>query len=136
MGELENSTIFKHISISRFASRTLDHELERNTQTVIPYIGLTFILMILFSTLTSSMTDWVRSKPYLGLLGIVSATMATLSAFGFCMYLGVDFIGLNLAAPFLLIGNFQNYVTSFHESLISPYNNTCMVNIFKLSLCN
>lgn len=50
------------------------------------------------------MFDWVRSKPWLGLLGNVSAAMATLCAFGFCMYAGVDFIGLNLAAPFLMIG--------------------------------
>lgn len=50
------------------------------------------------------MFDWVRSKPWLGLLGNVSAAMATLCAFGLCMYAGVDFIGINLAAPFLMIG--------------------------------
>lgn len=50
------------------------------------------------------MADWVRSKPWLGLLGNLSATMATASAFGFCIYLGIDFIGINLAAPFLMIG--------------------------------
>lgn len=48
--------------------------------------------------------DQVRSKPFLGLLGNLSAIMATLAAFGCCMYLGVEFIGLNLAAPFLMIG--------------------------------
>lgn len=51
------------------------------------------------------MTDWVRSKPCLGFLGNISASMATLAAFGCCMYAGVDFIGINLAAPFLMIGN-------------------------------
>lgn len=50
------------------------------------------------------MFDWVRSKPWLGLLGNISAAMATLCAFGLCMYAGVDFIGINLAAPFLMIG--------------------------------
>lgn len=50
------------------------------------------------------MSDWVRSKPWLGLLGNISASMATLSAFGCCIYLGIDFIGINLAAPFLMIG--------------------------------
>lgn len=54
--------------------------------------------------MTCMMTDWVRSKPWLGLLGNVSAAMATLCGFGFCMYAGVDFIGINLAAPFLMIG--------------------------------
>lgn len=44
-GKAEDSGMFKHIRVARFASRTLDHELERNTQTVVPYFALTFILM-------------------------------------------------------------------------------------------
>ena len=50
------------------------------------------------------MGDTVRSKPWLGLLGNISAVMATAAAFGLAMYLGVEFIGINLAAPFLMIG--------------------------------
>lgn len=63
------------------------------------------------------MADWVRSKPWLGLLGNISAGMATASAFGACMYFGVDFIGINLAAPFLMIGNLPNLLSSIflHE---------------------
>lgn len=50
------------------------------------------------------MGDQVRSKPWMGLMGNVSAIMATLAAFGLAMYLGIAFIGINLAAPFLMIG--------------------------------
>ena len=50
------------------------------------------------------MTDWVKSKPLLGLLGVISAIMGSISAFGLVMYLGMDFIGINLAAPFLMLG--------------------------------
>lgn len=56
------------------------------------------------SILTCMMGDTVRSKPWLGLLGNISACMATAAAFGLSMYLGVEFIGINLAAPFLMIG--------------------------------
>ncbi|XP_012282501.1 patched domain-containing protein 3 [Orussus abietinus] len=104
VGKAEDEGVFRHISTARFASRTLELELEANTKTVVPYFSSTFALMGLFSVVTCMMTDWVRSKPWLGLLGNVSAAMATVSAFGLCMYLGVDFIGLNLAAPFLMIG--------------------------------
>lgn len=48
MGYLEDNDVFKHISIARFASRTLDHELEKNTKTVVPYFGSTFILITFF----------------------------------------------------------------------------------------
>lgn len=56
------------------------------------------------------MGDTVRSKPWLGLLGNVSACMSTAAAFGLAMYLGVEFIGINLAAPFLMIGEFDAYL--------------------------
>ncbi|XP_074031747.1 patched domain-containing protein [Leptinotarsa decemlineata] len=95
---------FEHIRIARFTSGTLGHELEKNAQSVVPYFASTFIIMAVFSVVTCMMFDWVRSKPWLGLLGNISAAMATLCGFGFCMYAGVDFIGLNLAAPFLMIG--------------------------------
>lgn len=49
------------------------------------------------------MRDQVRSKPWLGLLGNVSAIMAIIAAFGFAMYLGIEFIGINYAAPLLMI---------------------------------
>lgn len=59
------------------------------------------------SIITCMMKDAVRSKPWLGLLGNLSATMATLAAFGCAMYAGVYFIGLNLAAPFLMISMYS-----------------------------
>lgn len=55
------------------------------------------------SVITCMMFDVVRSKPLLGLMGNVSAIMATCAAFGCAMYLGIEFIGINLAAPFLMI---------------------------------
>ncbi|RVE49013.1 hypothetical protein evm_006371 [Chilo suppressalis] len=104
VGIAEDTGRFKHISVARFGSRTLDHELEKNTRTVIPYFSSTFILMGIFSIVTCMMADWVRSKPWLGLLGNISAVMATSAAFGCAIYLGISFIGINLAAPFLMIG--------------------------------
>lgn len=48
IGYLEDNNVFKHISVARFASRTLDHELEKNTKTVVPYFSSTFILITVF----------------------------------------------------------------------------------------
>lgn len=109
VGYAEDNGVFKHISVARFASRTLDHELEKNTRTVVPYFSSTFILMAVFSIVTCMMGDSVRSKPWLGLMGNISAVMATMAAFGLAMYLGIEFIGINLAAPFLMIGKCKLY---------------------------
>ncbi|XP_075237604.1 patched domain-containing protein [Lycorma delicatula] len=102
VGKAEDSGLFKYISTARFASRTLDIELEKNTQSVVPYFGSTFIIMAAFSVITCMMTDWVRSKPLLGLLGNLSAAMGTLSGFGLAIYSGIDFIGINLVSPLLM----------------------------------
>ena len=93
-----------NINIYRFTSLTLEMELEDNTNSVIPYFSLNIGIMVLFCIVTCMMTDWVKSKPLLGLLGVVSAILGSISAFGLVMYLGMDFIGINLAAPFLMLG--------------------------------
>ena len=92
------------ISIYRFTSLTLEMELEDNTNSVIPYFSLNIGIMVIFCIVTCMMTDWVKSKPLLGLLGVISAILGSISAFGLVMYLGMDFIGINLAAPFLMLG--------------------------------
>ena len=73
---------------ARFSSLTLEAELENNTNSVIPYFSLNIGIMVAFCIFTCMMTDWVKSKPMLGLLGVISAILATIAAFGFVIYLG------------------------------------------------
>ena len=91
-----------NIIVNRFSSLTLEQELEENTNSVIPYFSLNIGIMIVFCIVTCMMTDWVKSKPMLGLFGVISAILASISAFGCVMYFGMDFIGINLAAPLLI----------------------------------
>ncbi|RWS11672.1 patched domain-containing protein 3-like protein [Dinothrombium tinctorium] len=95
---------FKHISIARFVSTTLRTELESNTQSLVPFFCVTVIVMLVFSVGTCMMSDWVRSKPWLGLLACISAELGVVASFGLCMYCGIDMISINLAAPFLMLG--------------------------------
>ena len=97
---------FENISIAKFISTTLRTELEANTQSLVPFFSITVIIMIIFSVGTCMMADWVRSKPWLGLLGCVSAGLGVAASFGLCAYCGVEMIGINLAAPFLMLGKF------------------------------
>lgn len=93
-----------HIVVDRFSSLTLEVELEDNTNSVIPYFSLNIGIMVVFCIVTCMMADWVKSKPLLGLLGVVSAIFGSITAFGLVIYLGMDFIGINMAAPFLMLG--------------------------------
>jgi len=95
---------FRHILVARSSSLTLEMELEANTKSVVPYFSLNIGIMVGFCVLTCMMTDWVKSKPLLGLLGVVSSVQACIAAFGFVMYWGMRFSGITLAVPFLMLG--------------------------------
>ena len=99
-----DSIPLKNISIAKFVSTTLRTELESNTTSLVPFFSITVIIMIIFSVATCMMADWVQSKPWLGLLGCVSAGLGVAASFGLCVYCGIDMIGINLAAPFLMLG--------------------------------
>ncbi|XP_015917118.1 patched domain-containing protein 3 [Parasteatoda tepidariorum] len=95
---------FEYISLAMFVSNTLTKELQKNTQSVVPFLSLTLVIMLVFSIVTCMMADWVKSKPWLGVIGCISSIMGVGAAFGLIMYFNLEFIGINLAAPFLMLG--------------------------------
>ncbi|XP_043198060.1 patched domain-containing protein 3-like [Amphibalanus amphitrite] len=101
---LEVQPTLKHVHISFYLSQTLGEELDNNVYSVIPYMSVNYVLMGTFCVLACLMKDWVRGKPVVVLAGLLGAAMATGTAFGILMYCGVPFIGINIAAPFLMLG--------------------------------
>ncbi|XP_070553523.1 patched domain-containing protein 3-like [Ptychodera flava] len=93
----------ENIEIAYLVSQTQELELE-GTVSVIPLFSITFTVLITFSVLCCIMADWVRSKPWLGILGVLSAGLAILSALGLCSYCGLPFVNLVAAMPFLILG--------------------------------
>ena len=95
---------YPDLKIGMFVSNTPAWEME-NSKLSVQYILIANVgLMVIFSFIASAMSDSVRSKPWIGFSGMVSAVMAMMAGFGFCCYIGVEWITLNLAAPFLLFG--------------------------------
>ena len=78
--------------------------MEKSRLSVTAILIINVLVMVLFSLVASHMSDAAKSKPLIGFGGLVSASLATLAGFGFCCYIGVEFISLNMAAPFLLLG--------------------------------
>ena len=109
LDEADKRNQWKHIKVARFTVRTLAEELEKNTFSVIPYFSVTVFMMVGFTVLTCMMADWVKSKPWLGVVGVLSSTLGSLAAFGLVCYCGVVFIGINMAAPFLMLGKCYNF---------------------------
>lgn len=92
------------LKITKFVSSTPAWEMEKSKDSITPNLLVNVGVMVIFCLVASSMSDAVRSKPLIGFLGLFSAVLATIAGFGFSCYIGVEFIALCLAAPFLLLG--------------------------------
>ncbi|XP_077994821.1 patched domain-containing protein 3-like [Glandiceps talaboti] len=94
----------KDINIAYFTSQTQELELAESSLSVIPLFSITFTVLITFSIICCVMADWVRSKPWLGQLGVLSAGLAVISSLGLCSYCGLPFINVVASMPFLILG--------------------------------
>ncbi|XP_070532382.1 patched domain-containing protein 3-like [Ptychodera flava] len=93
------------IQIAYFSSQTLESEVKQLSVRGVPQIAaVTVTLVLIFSVLCCLVMDCVRSKPWLGVLGVVSAGLAVLSAFGLMGYLGVPYINICASMPLLILG--------------------------------
>ena len=95
---------YDYITVTRFTAHSLEDELKRNTGAVLPLFSITFTVLITFSIVSCMSTDWVRSKLWLGNLGVLSAGLAVISAFGLVLHTGIPFIDIVAMSPFLVLG--------------------------------
>lgn len=101
----------------KVTSNTLDDELSRSSKTVISRFSILFTLLISFSIFTQMwLGDWVRSKPLLAFMGVISSGLSIVTGFGLLNWFGVKFIDIVLTSPFLAISMF--YVRFMFNKLI------------------
>lgn len=105
---------FELIEAARFTSTTVEDELEKNTNSVKPFVAVTLTIMITFSGVACVMGDWVRGKPMIGVIGVITSVLSSFAAFGLLVYIGVPFIGINMAAPFLMLGTYSEFICYFN----------------------
>ena len=94
----------RHINVTRFTAHSVEDELKGNSDAVFSLMSILFIVMVTFSVLSCMSADWVRSKPCLGNLGVLSACLAIVSSFGLVLHTGIPFIDIAAATPFLVLG--------------------------------
>ncbi|XP_072170191.1 patched domain-containing protein 3-like [Diadema setosum] len=92
------------ISISYIHSHSLDSEVGHSTQDVIPLFSVSYTLLFTFAITSCVVADWVFSKPWLGILGTISASLAVASSLGLLSYAGVNFNIVATSMPFLIVG--------------------------------
>ncbi|KIH44396.1 hypothetical protein ANCDUO_25579, partial [Ancylostoma duodenale] len=77
---------------SIFSQSILKDEMQKNATYTVPFISLTILLLVSF-TVGSCMTgDWITSKPIEAMIGVLTSSMAIVSAGGLLFALGEPFI--------------------------------------------
>ncbi|VDM76371.1 unnamed protein product, partial [Strongylus vulgaris] len=112
------------LNIYYFHSDTFEQELANENKRITPMFSITFSVLILFSILCTfnlkwiylpsglftfsnesnikiPVIDWVLSKPFMGIIGVVSALMAIISSTGLLLLFGVTFVDMCTVMPFL-----------------------------------
>ncbi|CAH1255280.1 PTCHD3 [Branchiostoma lanceolatum] len=93
------------IDVSWSTSRSLETEISDLAISSVPTLAAyTGSFLMAFAALSCLMIDPVRSKPFLGMVGVLGAGMAVLATIGLMFYCGIKFNTLVAAMPFLIIG--------------------------------
>ncbi|XP_023209847.1 patched domain-containing protein 3-like [Centruroides sculpturatus] len=87
-----------------FVPSSVEKELEEFSSNMLPFTGIVAVVIMIFSSISCMSSDWIRSKPLLGIFACVSAILAIVAAFGFAMLCGLTYVDINIALPFLILG--------------------------------
>jgi hypothetical protein len=100
------------LNLAHYHSGTFDRELAENALQLAPKFGITFGVLVLFAILCTFdwlrvpislgkekprwllAIDWVRSKPWLGICGVLCTLMAISSATGLLLWADVTFVDM------------------------------------------
>jgi hypothetical protein len=97
-GKLKKVDIFYETKIS------VEYEFD-SMKAFVPAQGLLAgVVVLIFSVACCQMSDWVKAKPMLGVVGVVSTLLATVTSYGFLMCVGFPFTTTLFIVPFLMLG--------------------------------
>ena len=93
-----------HIIIYHCETNSLAEQFNAASADITPKFAAPFTLLIMFSILSCMMNDWVRSKPWLAISGVLSAGLALVSVFGLLSAVGCRAVPQVGLVPFLTLG--------------------------------
>ncbi|XP_071944897.1 patched domain-containing protein 3-like [Antedon mediterranea] len=91
------------LDIRVYTTRSLDTELAKVIDQIVPVLTIGTSLLIFYAVLSSNKRDWVQNKPLLCLTGVLSAVFAIASSFGLLSYCGSEFTEVVACLPVLIL---------------------------------
>ncbi|KAM9789858.1 patched domain-containing protein 3 [Neosynchiropus ocellatus] len=93
-----------NMKVSYSTSASMQWEFEKTPTSVVSLFSITYVIVILFSILSSWRRDNVRTKVWVACCGVLSTGLAVLSGFGALLLLGQPFVIPVASCPFMILG--------------------------------
>ena len=92
-----------------FSARAFQKEFQRGLLGDIPYVGVSFVIMALFTMVAfcrfrRGKLDWVQSRSALGFGAICCVLLSIMSGYGLLFCIGVPFTAITQLLPFVMFG--------------------------------
>ena len=113
---------YSYVKPSLETSLSMDQELDRSTGNITVFFSIAYTILMTFAAISTSMKDWVRSKPWVAIGGEVAVVFAVASTLGLLSVCGVPFASTVGTMPFLIVGKYLIFcrkvaLESFYFSL-------------------
>jgi len=95
---------FKHIQVYSVTDMSIEEELSYVIDGSISKIPITIVVVVAFAVYNCLSTDWVRSKPLIGVMTVIVAALSFCSASGLALYLGIKWQAINIITLSLTLG--------------------------------
>ncbi|KAG8450601.1 hypothetical protein GDO86_003031 [Hymenochirus boettgeri] len=95
----------REIKMYPFTSSSLGQDFQKTSRVSERYLITSLALVVSLAVICCSMQDCVRSKPWLGLLGLVTISLSTLTAAGIINLTGGKYNSTFLGIPFIMLGH-------------------------------
>ncbi|KAI1729686.1 patched family domain-containing protein [Ditylenchus destructor] len=81
----------------------VSEEVRRTGIKAVPLMSVTFLVIVVFTVLTSLKRDPVRSKPWEAFVGVLCPVLSLCASFGTLFWLGFEFLPIVTVVPFLVL---------------------------------
>lgn len=116
------------VKVAVFHSLTLEIELARNADHLVPRFALCFVVLIAFAVVSTlsfvwnqgyPYIDWIRSKPTIAFVGVFGAAMGVFASIGLLAFCGYEHSDLIQVMPFLVVGKWNSLQKFLNVSVTS-----------------
>lgn len=81
----------------------MSEEVRRTGVKALPLMSVTFIVILVFTVVTSLKRSWIRSKPWEAFAGVICPILSLCASFGTLFWMGVEFLPIVTVVPFLIL---------------------------------